>query len=191
MMPANTVASLRNYLANGDVFTGPISKESSGFEPWLDPFGDKRCSLFKTQGVNILTKVSSRLKSLLKAHVFHPALLTFDTQKENEEVWFKDMEPSGITVECLLLRCKNESEKNDVEALGPISPNIKYVHERGLFQADEESTNLSRNDIINDVIRTYTSLCAFDPYLNVTCSFNNRSFLTEIPILKPMKRLCS
>ena len=190
MMPANTVASIRNYLEKSEVFNGPISKESSGFEPWLDPFGDKRNNLFKTQGVNIFTKVYARLKSLLKAHVFHPALLTFDTKSEDEEIWFKDMDPSGITVECLLLRSKNESETTHVDKLAPISSNTKEPV-LGSNSVDNESKTTTRNTIIKDVMGTYTSLCAFDPYLNVTLWFKNRFFLTGIQISKLMKKLYS
>lgn len=167
MMPANTVASIRNYLAKGEVSNGPISKESNGFEPWLDPLGDKRYIVFKTQGVTMATKVSARLKSLLKAHVFHPALVTFDVQTENEEIWFKDREPSVITVECMLLRSKNDTEKDYVGSLAPISPNIKDFDEPESNSADIEVKGISRNNIIKEVMETYTSLCAFDPYLNV------------------------
>lgn len=167
MMPANTVASIQRYFLKGEISNGSISKESTGFEPWLDPLTERRISLFQTQGVNIISKISTRLKSLLTAHVFHPALVMYNVNTENEEIWFKDMEPSGITVECLLLRSKNEPENESVSFLDPKRADINYIHEFESNNKDLEFTGLNRNTIIKEVMGTYTSLCAFDPYLNV------------------------
>ena len=169
MMPAHTVASIRSCISNTEISNSTISKESSGFEPWLDPLWEKRFSLFKTLQVQITLKVSSRLKMLLKSHAFHPALLVYDVSQEIEEIWFKDMEPSGITVECLLLRSKNMAENEDLSiSTQEISQTTTEILTESIEnQEKKDFSSLSRNTIIKQVLRTYTSLCAYDPYLNV------------------------
>ena len=163
-MPLNTVSSIKNFYAKFEISNGPLSKESNGFESWLDPLAEKRHVLVKTQGINIIGKVSSRLKALLRAHILHPALVMHTTAQENDEIWFKDMEPSGITVECLLLRGGGLSGSEHLDELSPASPNSEILQQN-------DYTEPSRSSIIKDVMRSYTALCAFDPYLNVPCSF--------------------
>lgn len=168
MMPLHLIKSVQEIIKKKD--SGfPLSscldfKEDNesgplfpGFEQWVDPILSERLDKARLAVPDGTISIAESLKERLTRHKLHPALLSMTLEEELVEPWFKDMDASDLTVECMLLRSL------------PVSP----VHETPTDELPlvagkkQDEDGEGRDPLVENVMQTYLLLCHLDPYLKV------------------------